>query len=111
MTPLERLPRSYLYSLFNSDEFAIRYEGFVTSTSKSHQRVKPDALLAMEVVVPTNGVIGAFDRFAVPLFARLIANQHENHTLAERRDTLLPKLMSGEIRVRDAEVDVETAAK
>jgi type I restriction enzyme S subunit len=42
-----------------------------------------------------------------PLFDRQIANDLESRTLAATRDLLLPKLMSGEIRVRDAEKAVE----
>jgi type I restriction enzyme S subunit len=44
-----------------------------------------------------------------PLFEQCLANQHESHTLAALRDLLLPKLMSGEIRVREAEKALEVA--
>ena len=40
------------------------------------------------------------------LFDKVQANEQENQTLAEMRDLLLPKLMSGEIRLKDAEVPV-----
>lgn len=48
-----------------------------------------------------------FNDFVMPLVERVGSAIVENHTLAELRDTLLPKLMSGEIRVRDAEKAVE----
>jgi type I restriction enzyme S subunit len=38
-----------------------------------------------------------------PLYARLVANERESRTLAALRNTLLPKLLSGEIRVKEAE--------
>ena len=44
-----------------------------------------------------------------PIVENFLSNQKENQTLAELRDTLLPKLMSGEIRVKDAEREVEAA--
>lgn len=51
----------------------------------------------------------AFAELVHPLFARIRANIDENETLAQTRDLLLPKLMSGEIRVREAQEMVEAA--
>jgi type I restriction enzyme S subunit len=45
-----------------------------------------------------------------PLHAKLVANLRESETLAAIRDALLPKLLSGEIRVKDAEKTVEAAS-
>ena len=45
----------------------------------------------------------AFDKIIAPWFSRIRQNAHESRTLAALRDTLLPKLISGEIRVNDAE--------
>jgi len=44
-----------------------------------------------------------FGKLVDPLFCQIRANEHESRTLAETRDALLPKLMSGEIRVAQAE--------
>ena len=44
-----------------------------------------------------------------PLMESVLANLHENATLTSLRDTLLPKLISGELRVPDAEKFVEEA--
>jgi type I restriction enzyme, S subunit len=49
------------------------------------------------LVVPDIRVAEAFDRAVSPLFARIQANSQESRTLATLRDTLLPKLLSGEI--------------
>ncbi|GAB6181744.1 restriction endonuclease subunit S [Desulfotomaculum defluvii] len=51
------------------------------------------------VVVPEKKVLDGFDKLIKPLFQRIRSNELENETLAQLRDTLLPKLMSGEIRV------------
>ena len=48
-------------------------------------------------------VMDRFDQAISPLFKRIVANQYESRTLVSTRDLLLPQLMSGEIRVRDAE--------
>ena len=51
------------------------------------------------LVVPDLRIAEAFDRAVSPLFARIQANAHESRTLATLRDTLLPKLLSGELSV------------
>nr|WP_253072724.1 restriction endonuclease subunit S [Sphingomonas sp. H160509] len=57
----------------------------------------------MPVVKPPMNVIRSFDTTAARLYAMREANLQENTNLTKTRDTLLPKLMSGAIRVRDAE--------
>ncbi|WP_295392007.1 hypothetical protein [uncultured Thiodictyon sp.] len=52
-------------------------------------------------------VWSAFGAIIEPLFQRIRANGEESRTLAQTRDLLLPKLMSGEIRVKDAERTIE----
>jgi type I restriction enzyme S subunit len=54
-------------------------------------------------IVPDAVVLGVANKTIGPLFDRMVANDLENKTLAATRDLLLPKLMSGELRVRDAE--------
>ena len=55
------------------------------------------------VVVPSAPVLVAYGRLIRPLYVRILANTTENETLAQTRDLLLPKLMSGEISLRDPE--------
>jgi type I restriction enzyme S subunit len=54
-------------------------------------------------IIPGNGLIDRFELLVTPLFKRMLANIEESRTLADTRDLLLPKLMSGEVRVKDAE--------
>lgn len=54
-------------------------------------------------VVPPNQLIEQFEKHGCRLFARSYQCEEESRTLAAVRDTLLPKLLSGEVRVRDAE--------
>ena len=51
----------------------------------------------------------ALEQIVEPIFYKIESNTNESKTLAELRDTLLPKLISGEIRVKDAERKMETA--
>ena len=56
---------------------------------------------ALKVIEPAPRVIDAFDSMSKHLDARLRSNVSESRTLAALRDALLPKLISGKIRVRD----------
>ncbi len=82
----------------------------VTGTSKSHQRVSPKALVQRQVLCGVADIFEKFDQQALPLLARVLKNRSESRTLAQTRDLLLPKLMSGEIRLREAEKAVEAVA-
>jgi type I restriction enzyme S subunit len=62
----------------------------------------------IKVVVPTRTVLDRFMTNIFPLHHRLVMNEKESRTLAYLRDTLLPKLLSGEIRVKEAEKVVES---
>ncbi len=101
--------REWLYGLFSSAEFCGRFAAMVTGTSGSHQRVKPDSLAAMPVVSPPKSVAERFTDFASPVFSRAQRCLSESQTLVTLRNALLPKLISGEIRVSDAERLVEQA--
>jgi type I restriction enzyme, S subunit len=102
--------RGLLYCLFHSSTFRQMLEGMGTDTSKSHQRISPPALLEAEVLSGSPDTIGAFEMAVAPLLAGLLVNRTESCTLSITRDLLLPKLMSGEIRLREAEKIVEAVA-
>jgi len=59
------------------------------------------------VVVPAKGGIDRVDGLMAGLWDRALAAEKENQSLAQTRDELLPLLMSGKVRVRDAEKVVE----
>ena len=56
-----------------------------------------------DIVLPPKAVAYVFTERVRPAVDRIIAAIHESRTLAALRDTLLPKLISGKIRVKDAE--------
>lgn len=58
---------------------------------------------SLTTLLPSPSVIGAFTYIAEPYIARILAASKESRQLSELRDTLLPKLISGELRVNDAE--------
>jgi type I restriction enzyme S subunit len=61
------------------------------------------SLEEMPTVIPPPQVRAGFDAAVRPMLGRIPAPYFENRTLAALRDTLLPKLISGELRVKDAE--------
>ncbi|MFO8013103.1 MAG: restriction endonuclease subunit S [Phycisphaerae bacterium] len=67
-------------------------------------------LKAVPFVIPDDDVCEAFNRCIQPLFARFRANHDESHTLAAIRDALLPKLLSGEIEIPEADSVFEGVA-
>jgi type I restriction enzyme, S subunit len=64
---------------------------------------------SLTTLVPTPNIAKAFEAVADPAITRILANCNEARSLAKIRDLLLPKLMSGEIRVKDAEKIAEAA--
>ena len=66
---------------------------------------------SLSLPMPTDTVLRAFEDAVSPLFDRILANVRESRTLAQTRDLLLPRLMSGELRVADlAPSERESAA-
>ena len=61
------------------------------------------------VVLPTKELMAAFTAKVAPLYERITSNVRQSRNLATIRDALLPKLLSGEIRVAEAERLVEDA--
>jgi type I restriction enzyme, S subunit len=63
---------------------------------------------AIPCIMPPRELVRAYEMRVAPLDDRVEVNERENRTLAALRDSLLPKLISGELRVKDAERLVET---
>ncbi len=72
------------------------------STSSIATAINSDMVRGIRVLVPRGGVAEAFKRRIKPLFAQIKNIQKQSCTLGVLRDTLLPKLISGEVRVKDA---------
>ena len=74
------------------------------STSSIATAVNSKIIKGMPFVVPTNDELEEFHIFAAPMFAKIKANQIETDNLTALRDTLLPKLMSGELDVSNIDI-------
>ena len=62
-----------------------------------------DTLTGVSVIYPTTADINAFEEVIAPVMERLKENLKQAQTLAQLRDTLLPKLISGQLRLPEAQ--------
>lgn len=86
-----------LWTRFAHEEILSRANGSTfPEISKSDFRLIP-------LVTPSENIMEAFDRQVRPLYGRIVANERESRALRALRDALLPKLVSGNLRVKDAE--------
>ena len=72
-------------------------------TGAVQPKINQANLKALAVVVPAADEMANFNTLIDPLFAQIRANQDENIRIAETRDILLPKLMSGELSISDVD--------
>ena len=102
-TPKAPANSAFLYCLASSAEFNSAMRQLVTGTSNSHQRVKPDQLSDIRVFAASRAAILECSKLLLALIEQVLQNRQQSRSLAQLRDTLLPKLISGELRVPDAE--------
>ena len=89
---------AYALYLLQRIDFALFNAGSAVPTlNRNHVHNLP-------TLVPPMGLIDAFERVATISLQRQNHNDRESNTLAALRDTLLPKLISGEVRVRDRNI-------
>ena len=102
----------YDFSDFVYRQFLSRpqyYYQAVSASSREGQSISQDKLLNLKILSPTSTVLSTFNLTIAPLSERCELLLEENHLLSELRDTLLPKLISGELRIPDAEKFLEEA--
>ena len=98
MRPRDPLPAEFAYCLARGAgfrEFAIRN----MSGTSGRQRVSAPTLSQFVLPMPSHPIEESFGRFAGPLMARAAGAARESRALSGLRDTLLPRLVSGELRV------------
>ena len=89
----------FLYSVIDSDSFSDFMCSHVTGSTGSRQRTTPSDTLAFELVLPNVEEIAEYQSIVSPMLEQIKCNAIENDRLKRLRDSLLPKLMSGEIDV------------
>ena len=95
----------FLYCLFRERRFQSHIYGYADGTTVLH--LSKDGVPSYQFALPPEKIRCLFDLIVEPLFAKIESNENETRTLAQTRDTLLPKLLSGEIRVSDPDKILE----
>jgi type I restriction enzyme S subunit len=91
----------FLYGWLTLNENYNEIASGVGGTSGSHQRIDPKAIYEFQCPLIADSVIENLNIKVEPLFKKQVINQTQIRTLTALRDTLLPKLMSGEVRVEN----------
>ena len=96
-TPSQPRYSTYLFSTLYADKFF----AFMVAGSKGTKMPRGDKqqIMTYPVVLPSEEELARFNTIASPLLEQIYSNRAENKRLSILRDTLLPKLMSGEIDV------------
>jgi len=89
----------FLYWLFCSE--AYRHEILSGATGTTVKHTSPSRIKAFSTVFPPSQVLQKFEEIAMPWYLKEASNRVEFRTLAALRDTLLPRLLSGELSVAD----------
>ena len=97
----DRMLTDFLYSLIDSVPFSDFMCSHVTGSTGSRQRTIPSDTLQYQFYLPTAEEIATFSAVVAPMYAQIRINAMENARLKDLRDSLLPRLMSGEIEVSD----------
>jgi type I restriction enzyme S subunit len=100
------LPLEFAYYLARYEEFKIFAIQNMTGSS-GRQRTPADCFYQYLMAVPSEQVALKFGDLVQPLMVMISANGEQSQNLINLRDTLLPKLMSGQIRVKEAEKIME----
>lgn len=90
----------YLYLYLKSIEDNINSQYFEGSALK---HLKKKALKSRSLILPTTTVINDFNKVVIPIFDKKNSIFFQNRVLSQLRDTLLPRLMSGELKVQEIE--------
>jgi len=89
----------FLYGFINHPENYDEIAAGVGGTSGSHQRIDPEVIFTFKCFLPDDGTLTKYHEIVEPIFAKIHHNRQSIQALIHQRDLVLPKLMSGEIRI------------
>ena len=101
-TPSQPHYSAYLFSTLYADKFF----AFMVAGAKGTKMPRGDKqrIMTYPIVLPSEVALAEFNIIALPLIKQIYSNRAENKRLSLLRDTLLPKLMSGELDVSDIDL-------
>ena len=98
--PNERLPYEFIYPYISSNI----QELISHQTGGAQQHINKQNVEGLPIVVPSNDIMNEYVNLVHGYYSSIANNCFENERLAELRDTLLPRLMSGELDVSDLDL-------
>ena len=93
----------FIYTMFRRESFKEKLIALAKGTAQAN--LSPIETANMRTITPSASCLVRFNKLGQSIFKQLLKNIKENNRLAALRDTLLPKLMSGELSVEDVSVD------
>ena len=96
--------RDFIYSILDSTLFYNHLCSHTTGSTNSRQRAMPKTTLDFPVLLPPDEIIADFCSIVTPMHDLIALNTIEGQSLAKTRDSLLPRLMSGELEVSDLDL-------
>mgnify|MGYP003674978010 CR=1 FL=1 len=103
--PGSPLSREWVYLALSIAPLGVEIRGFSNGTTVN--MLPADAFEIPEAAIPPAAVVEKMNEIVRPAFAQQERLREESRTLADLRDALLPRLMSGELRIREAEKEIE----
>lgn len=94
---------SYIFLKLNQERI------FDSQHGAAQPHIYPDDLRRLDMVIPSNDLYETFENLITSFFNKIKLNIEETKNLISLRDTLLPKLISGELKIPDAEEIIEEA--
>src|SRR5690554_2290271 len=101
--PRESQHRAFIAGMVTSEPFQSGIMMRVTGSTGSRQRAQPKQVAAMDVILPKSELRAAYSQHTEAMYRTQSKNIWQARSLSSLRDTLLPKLLSGELSVIDAE--------
>lgn len=91
----KRVSKHFAWLWTNAHMDAIKQK----ANGSTFQEISKSSFRTIPILLPNDALLSAFEAVIAPLLDQIVSNEEESRGLAETRDFLLPKLMSGELRV------------
>ncbi|MEC9326354.1 MAG: restriction endonuclease subunit S, partial [Verrucomicrobiota bacterium] len=95
----DRIDPHFIYLFLTSDEMTEFLHSIAEGSTSTYPSLRPSDIESLTFSLPPKEKLDAFSALAESYWNKIDLNQTQIQTLSQLRDTLLPKLMSGEVRV------------
>jgi type I restriction enzyme S subunit len=96
---------AYITAIYLFSTALVDYASRLSNGAKM-PRINWEDLAAYRICIPPESLAAEYSKIIKPLFERMAANVHQSQTLASLRDTFLPRLISGQLRLQEPQQDL-----